>query len=524
MNQHSACACPKRNHLPTRLLRIDGPKDVKLHVTSNEASQYICLSHCWGTLPIIKTTSLNLEKFQQNIPWEELSKTFQDAISFSLRLGYTYIWIDSLCIIQDSDKDWRHEGSKMASIYQNAVLTLAATSSSNSNGGCFVKAPAKHQSRKWRFIDAENNAYEIHTRTHLNHSRFLHWELPLSTRAWAFQERLLSPRLLHFTDNELIWECSSWISCECSSIHDTPWFPAKSVTNKILSRPNEWADEPLIKVDRQWQDIVCAYKAKDLSFEKDIFPALQGLAKMMPDKMGPYLAGLWRNTLASNLTWYVPGFDPEKMRAGEWRAPSWSWASNAAQIGWTSVDWHRYSRNTDTRSTYITVLDAKVSTIGDDATGEITSGEIHIRGRGLLGTLNVQTEYRSASVHLQRADGLIMSVSKIGVHDAEGHHQDLYYKSSPEMFWDYDFISSGQRHIPSGTEILVMRIEKFTNKEATWDRSAWLILKHSSRDLDAFERIGLLQVHDYGVMDRGAYTPKLDQALKSSPVMDIKIV
>jgi hypothetical protein len=408
----------------------------------------------------------------------------------------------------------------MASIYQNATLTLAATSSCDSTGGCFAKSSATYQSRKWNFTDTENNAFEIHTRISLDHDEFSRWALPLSTRAWAFQERVLSPRVLHFTENELIWECSQQINCECSEV--CRYMKETGGTNKTAFRPNEWADESLAKIDRHWQEIVSLYTTKDLTFDKDIFPALQGLAKMVPGKMGPYLAGLWRNTVDSNLCWYVPDrlYEP---RLEKWRAPSWSWASNAAQIEWTSVDWHPYSRNTDTRSTYITVLDAKVSTIGDDATGEITSGEIHIRGRGLLGKLNVDTQYMSASLDLQRADGLIMSVSTLGLHDGEGYDQGLYC-SSPEMFWDYDFISTGQRHIPSGTEILVIRIEKFTNEEATRDRSAWLILKHSSWDLDAFERIGLLQAHNTAVMERGAYIPKLEQALKSSPVMDIKIV
>jgi hypothetical protein len=116
----------------------------------------------------------------------------------------------------------------------------------------------------------------------------MHWELPLSSRAWAFQERLLSPRILHFTENELIWECSEGIECECSGIHDTYW----DVPNKTTSLSRLWADEPLSKIDRQWQDIVSLYTAKSLTFSNDIFPALQGLAKMVPPKMGPYVADL----------------------------------------------------------------------------------------------------------------------------------------------------------------------------------------------------------------------------------------
>jgi hypothetical protein len=518
MSQHGACTHTGCNPLPTRILRIDGPKDVRLHVTANEVSDYVCLSHCWGTLPLITTTSSTLESFQQQVPWEGISKTFQDAISFTHRLGYTYIWIDSLCIVQDSAEDWRHEGSKMADIYRHASLTLAATSSSNSDEGCFVKTPGGHQSRKWIFTDATNTAYEIHTRSSLDHSRFMHWTLPLSTRAWAFQERLLSPRILHFTKNELIWECSECIHCECSSIHETQW----QVTKKTTSRPNLWADEPPAEVDRQWQDIVSTYRYKYLTFDKDIFPALQGLAKMVPDSMGPYLAGLWRSTLQLNLTWYVPSFvrDP---RLAEWRAPSWSWASSANPIGWTSKN---HAPDSWSRITCIDVLDAKVSAVGDDATGEIVSGDIWISGRCLFGKLQDFDRHKDsqlASLKLYSACGLIIDVPEDGKIEMRGFFPS--WESKTRIFWDYQITAAGQKHVPFGTVVLALRVEKFTHGGLEWDTTAWLLLKHCNHDSGVFERIGLLYVNESGIFGRDvSRRPILDEAINSSPVMKFKIV
>jgi hypothetical protein len=520
MSQHSACVPTGCHVLPTRVLRIDGPNDVKLHVTANETSHYLCLSHCWGRLPLLQTTSVKLAAFQMRIPWEELPRTFQDAISFTYRIGYKYLWIDSLCIVQDSANDWRHEGSKMASIYKNAHLTLAATRSSDSNGGCFVKSKARHISRRWKFTDPQDEIYEIHTRQALDHADFMQWRLPLSTRAWAFQERLLSPRILHFTENELIWECSERIECECSGIYGTGW----NKPNKMIPRPDLWADQPLPKVDRQWQEIVSLYKTKCLTFDKDIFPALQGLAKMIPPKMGPYLAGLWSHTLATNLTWYVLG-DLPGARHKEWHAPTWSWASVTRQIEWTNIEWHNFSRERDTCVTHITVIDANVSAIGDDVTGEIRSGEIIITGHGLFGQAHYDEEkpFDQFRLALRCPDGTTLTISKSAI-VTRFWVPNLPRMSSPEVFWDYDFTAAGQYKVPNGTDILAMRIEQFSNESRTRYMSAWLLLKHCSHDSGSFERIGLLHVYDTGLLPGHVKTSLLEQALEASPEIEIRIV
>jgi hypothetical protein len=527
LSQHSACVPMACHVLPTRILRISGPKEVSLYVTTNETSHYMCLSHCWGQLPVLQTTSLTLAAFQTQIPWEELPRTFQEAISFTHRLGCMYLWIDSLCIVQDSVNDWRHEGSKMASIYKSASLTLAATRSSDSKGGCFVKSKAGHLSRGWKYTDPRDNTYEIHTRQALDHVEFMKWRLPLSTRAWAFQERLLSPRVLHFTENELIWECSERIECECSGIHETAW----DKPNKRILRPNLWTEQPLVEVDRQWQDIVSLYKAKCLTFDKDTFPALQGLAKMVPPKLGSYLAGLWRHTLASNLTWYV--LDDEPMaRHKEWHAPTWSWASSTRPIGWTNIDWHRSSRDRATCVTYITVVNAKVSAIGDDVTGEIKSGEILIRGRGLFGQAHYseQRPFSEFCLDLRCPDGRQLVISRSET-DTSCQVPDFPEPCSLEVFLDYDFTAAGQYRVPNGAEILAMRIEKYSFKAQT--RSVWLLLKYCSHDSDSFERIGILQDHNSrdhmfwkSSTKRSLLKERslLEQAVRTSPEIEIKIV
>lgn len=148
-SEHSMWTNTTPRAMPTRVIKIVGPEDVRLHKSGHQKARYVCLSHCWGNGPVIKTTKQNLSSFRLPIPWQELSRTFRDAIDFAYRLGFIYIWIDSLCIVQDSAEDWRHEGGRMDSIYANASLTLAATRSMDSTQGCFSSSRSINKSRKF---------------------------------------------------------------------------------------------------------------------------------------------------------------------------------------------------------------------------------------------------------------------------------------------------------------------------------------------------------------------------------------
>jgi hypothetical protein len=184
------------------------------------------------------TTKANYEDNSKGIPWEGLPQTFQDAIVFARKLQIRYLWIDSLCIVQDDKLDWASESGNMSSIYRGGYITIAATSSENSKGGLVTDSPT--------------GLYDAHTRT-LQHSedvlvhgtvafrrKLPHFSdfhatktsrrdeametFPLLERAWAFQERLLSPRVLHFSRHELIWECCEASGCQCLQGSE-PFYP-----------------------------------------------------------------------------------------------------------------------------------------------------------------------------------------------------------------------------------------------------------------------------------------------------------
>ncbi|KAG4427885.1 hypothetical protein IFR05_016628 [Cadophora sp. M221] len=139
---HPKCSSAP-TQLPTRVIDVgdpDGGTPCRVYEPQNEFGHYMALSHCWGPPELIfKTTAQTLEQNKSELPWARLSKTFREAIEVTRRLGVRYIWIDSLCILQDDEDDWNKEAANMGNIYKNAYLNLAATASSNGMGGLHVE-------------------------------------------------------------------------------------------------------------------------------------------------------------------------------------------------------------------------------------------------------------------------------------------------------------------------------------------------------------------------------------------------
>jgi hypothetical protein len=110
--------------LPTRLLYV-GDNQIKLCLSSEVKPnfEYFTLSHCWGATVFTTLLSSNIAEFQEQISPAALSTTFRDAVYVTRFFGCQYLWIDSLCIVQNNAKDWEKEASLMASVYSNSALT-----------------------------------------------------------------------------------------------------------------------------------------------------------------------------------------------------------------------------------------------------------------------------------------------------------------------------------------------------------------------------------------------------------------
>jgi hypothetical protein len=353
--------------LPTRVLEIQGPQQVRLYTTSpEERACYVCLSHCWGGNVELQTTSKTKAGFEKQIKWEDVPLTFRHAIDMTWRLGLKYIWIDSLCIIQDNISDWRREGSNMASIYSLAHLTLAATNSTNCNGGFYTPNTSVHP--------IPGFLPPVYVREATDHRTFFENKLPLMSRAWVFQERMLSPRTVQFTAQELVWECTTTELCECKACGEDEW-------NRQNKSQYDWLPmfEVLAPQQRshgmrdQWYDIVDQYTNLNLTFRKDIFPALQGVTKrMQAARKCRCVAGLWENSFAEDLLWSCAA--TSESRATTYWAPTWSWASHQGAVSWPPSPINLVK-------IHIEVLSASVTPVGDDPTGEISAGELILRGQ-----------------------------------------------------------------------------------------------------------------------------------------------
>jgi hypothetical protein len=165
------------------------------------------LSHCWGTTPIFRLLTGNIETLQKSLPVEHLPQTFQDAILLTRRLGIEYIWIDSLCIIQDSITDWAKESVTMGDVYKHAYCNIAATGFPDGQKGLYVKRdPQLLQLLEFRIPSGPRKNRDIPSGSYYCIDSV--WEnevidAPLNKRAWVFQERYLSPRILHFGARQL---------------------------------------------------------------------------------------------------------------------------------------------------------------------------------------------------------------------------------------------------------------------------------------------------------------------------------
>jgi hypothetical protein len=366
---HERCSNPETLRLPTRVLFLKGPKDVSLVVSNGEVASYACLSYCWGKRHPIKTTTSTHARYLEGIPWEDLPKTFQDAISFVYRLGIKYLWIDSLCILQDSIDDWLQEGSKMSHIYRDSLITLSATLGEDSYEGIFTKSTPDHISQHLITTDVDESLIGIHHRAPLSHTFHLS---PLSSRGWVFQERLLSPRVLLFGREELMWECRKGDVCECSSIVlDTSYELGRQSASYDCLRSSSSVEE----LEYSWELLVEEYSAKSLTKVGDIFPALQGLAKVVSPVMGHYLAGHWNASLVHSLVWYRT-FHATVRVADRRCAPTWSWASSSGRVRWPN-------QGLRLRQSLCTVLSATTVPIGEDVTGQLDSGWFVLKGKYL---------------------------------------------------------------------------------------------------------------------------------------------
>ncbi|KAL4781290.1 heterokaryon incompatibility protein-domain-containing protein [Aspergillus varians] len=334
-SNHKSCN-PGTSQSPTRLLDVrnaETSRTVKLRLSTDIADgldprriEYVALSHRWGKQQLLKLELGTIQQFMDSIEMNSLPLTFQHAVIATRYLGFDYLWIDSLCIIQDSPSDWEYESSIMGEIYKGSVVTLAALSAHDSHGGLFHNCNPLMTATL-----VLDDGTKIKPRSQ--------WEsVPLQgellQRGWVVQERVLAPRTLFYTSWGIAWECAGKQLTEDGKVDfgETP----KADFRRVGLQPgvafaSPVADASLLSFHSRWTKLLEIYSATRLTRPGDKLVAFHGIITDVASRAGlTSVAGLWKEIFIIELLWRTK--DPQSNKTSPYRAPSWSWASLDTQV------------------------------------------------------------------------------------------------------------------------------------------------------------------------------------------------
>ncbi|KAJ4321516.1 hypothetical protein N0V84_005319 [Fusarium piperis] len=333
-------------NIPTRLLDVQAGtaghiKLIKFDMLSDHEKAVLCssgfaaLSYCWGGQQSLTLTESQSQHLYGGFSSSELSKTLQDAVCVVRKLGLRYLWVDALCIQQDSDQDKAEEISRMASYYGSATVTIcAAAAASSDQGFLFHRKSYPFDTGPFQLpLRNENGADEGHIYLLLEAQGSPE---PTTTRGWTLQESLLSRRILIYSERQLYWSCSTSM-CGCGG-------DIVALADKVSGSIESLVDNiyPIgaslqLPTSNQWQHLLMDYTTRHIGVPGDKLLAISALVSHIWDvskerqEKPAYIAGLLVSlsngiSVLDQLRWHV--LDPSRSRrASVYRAPSWSWAA-----------------------------------------------------------------------------------------------------------------------------------------------------------------------------------------------------
>ncbi|KAJ3541262.1 hypothetical protein NM208_g4134 [Fusarium decemcellulare] len=449
-SDHKLCLSSRNPaFLPTRLVDVrpsdlDGSVKLVEGFNLSGGTQYAALSYVWGEPQLqdgSRTTSSTLQGRLNEIPLSSLPKTLQDAIHFTRQLGLDFLWVDSLCIVQNDNDEWNYEAGRMYDVYKNAFVMLGALWGDDCTSGLF-SACAEWETQQIATLRLGENVWPLHVSREHDVIR-LNWEYrwsgstpPLFQRAWCFQERMVPPRCIFFGRSELIFGCHDGVGCECGIGYgpDKPEPLAPENTQLLTaSEPGHglrWlAENP----QKAWREVAVAYCGLKLGVESDRLTAIGAVAEQMSyaRRKDQYLAGLWSTTLLDDLCWLVPRGNWSSGR--EWAngetIPSWSWASRAKRIRYQGMGAITFT---------VEVVEANCKYSKDNRFGLLLESKLVLRGR-LMNWWSRESEERTLVERESRR-----------LYAFYGNHGTFIF--SKHVFRD----AQAWKHIPEGTFLLEM--------------------------------------------------------------------
>lgn len=357
---------------------------------SEQQYEYATLSHVWGGTNTPSTTKDNLDdRIHNGIKTSELPATFRDAITVTDALGYCFLWIDSLCIIQDNKTDWEHECPRMASIYQGSVVTLAGPTAKDSHAGLLhgrmlLDEPSDMYQTPLQYRNEHGESQSLLTMYYPGFRDYTKKIYPYKTennsvllrRAWIFQESLLSRRTLNFGSTQMYLDCRRGTRYEMS--HQGEGFGLRqrpqylSFTERQPGEYYSW-----------WRRGGKKYSRCELTFFSDRLPAISGIVHRLPPPIpDQYVAGIWRNDLQRSLLWYngegrSPGCQSDSPMKAQYLGPSWSWVSLPTPITYPDPI---HTENAPLLWSMKTIF-ASTSPDGADPYGRVKDARLILRGK-----------------------------------------------------------------------------------------------------------------------------------------------
>ncbi|KAL3299532.1 HET-domain-containing protein [Colletotrichum asianum] len=346
---HDCSPITDTTFLPTRVIDV-GPESFETcrllcaDRGQTNPGKYLALSHRWGAPDQHRkfcTLKKNMESFKEEIKMTDLPQTFQDAIKVTRSLGIGYLWIDSLCIVQDDPEDWKMESRLMEQVYSSAYATLAASCASGTEDG-FLKP------RPWRHcVTLESGRGSYYVCDSIDDFGRDVDQGELNKRAWILQERALSRRTIYFSEKQTYWECGRGVRGEtmtkmrnrkASFLGDSD-FP-HSIDTYVRG----------MKIEL-YQDLYQKYSGLALSSIGDRPVAIRGLETRLIRTFKTVGAhGVFDTFFHRCLLWQrakrsLNRIDLELLRGVH--VPSWSWMAYDGEIRYMNVPFNRYSWEAD---------------------------------------------------------------------------------------------------------------------------------------------------------------------------------
>lgn len=352
---HGKCGSQEKHWKPTRVLDISRAKEYnQLRLVTGDTidKPYVALSHRWGYEEMPRTTLANYSAHLEGISTDKLSLIMRDSILIASSLGLQYLWIDALCIIQDSNDDWLAEAARMEAVFSGAIFTIAVASAEKHSESIFQKRRARclrpfhlanFENISYRdrgaYCEGEGELYVFPNSPQVN--RDGRPKGPLDWRGWVLQEQILSPRILYYGNGELYWECNTLSASESSPMgisllndknQDETW--ALRILRKTIGgsiAPTELRD----RIADIWKHMILNYSARHLTKRSDKMIALEGILNSLSGILKEkHVAGMWSHDLWSQLLWWqdITSSPQSEAQHSDFSAPSWSWLNTNSPV------------------------------------------------------------------------------------------------------------------------------------------------------------------------------------------------